>query len=157
IRARGSSCGITGWCPRPMTAASRCCWSKRVKQPPARARRSTGAIVGIAASAIAGALLVDAPMLQHRVAALSQSVSDEPYTPARLRGGDLPSTPVQAVGPGQVYLELAVTSAGAVSAVKTLRATPPFTEPLAAAVAAWRFRPAEEEMSAPDPEGSAPP
>lgn len=86
--------------------------------------------------------------------AVVRAADAEPYRAARLRTGAVPAVPVQAVGAGQVYLDLAVTSGGAVSAVRTLRVTPPFTEPLAAAVAAWRFRPAEEEEPVQKPESA---
>jgi len=68
----------------------------------------------------------------------------DPFTPARYRSGPLPAITVEAVGGGQVFLELTVSSTGTVSAVKPLRSTPPFTGPLTEAVQQWQFRPAEE-------------
>jgi TonB family protein len=65
------------------------------------------------------------------------------FHPARYLGGSLPLVPVQAIGGGEVLLELAVTRAGIVADVKTLRTTPPFTAQFAAAARSWRFRPAE--------------
>lgn len=64
--------------------------------------------------------------------------------PAALQGGPLPSIPVLAVAGGEVFLEVGVDPEGAVNVVTTLRDTPPFTVELAAAVAAWRFAPAED-------------
>lgn len=67
------------------------------------------------------------------------------FVPALFRDGALPQIPIQAIGGGEVRLELTVSSSGAVSAVKTLRATPPFTDAMSNAVRGWLFRPAEEE------------
>ena len=72
------------------------------------------------------------------------------FVPAHYRDGALPQIPVQALGGGEVFLELTVSSTGGVSAVRILRATPPFTETLSQAVRGWRFVPAEEEME-PEP------
>ncbi len=69
--------------------------------------------------------------------------------PAALQSGSLPPVPVMAVAGGEVYLEVAVNREGAVDRVKTLRDTPPFTEGLTAAVAAWRFAPAEDAVVPP--------
>ena len=67
------------------------------------------------------------------------------FVPAQYRDGALPLIPVQAIAGGEVFSELAVSSSGVVSAVRTLRATPPFTDAMSNAVRSWRFRPAEEE------------
>ena len=75
------------------------------------------------------------------------------FVPAHYRDGALPQIPFQALGGGEVFLELTVTSTGGVSAVRILRATPPFTETLSQAVRGWRFVPAEEEM---EPEAARP-
>ena len=56
----------------------------------------------------------------------------------------MPAISIQAVGGGQVFLELAVTKDGIVADVKALRSTPPFTAAFAAAARTWRFRPAEQ-------------
>lgn len=56
--------------------------------------------------------------------------------------------PALAVGGGEVFVEVAVDAAGQVTAVKPLRATPPFTDPVVSAVRAWRFRPAEQNGTA---------
>ncbi len=70
--------------------------------------------------------------------------------PAALQGGPLPGIPVLAVAGGEVFLEVTVDRQGEVEAVKALRDTPPFTGELAAAVAGWRFAPAED-VAAPLP------
>lgn len=67
--------------------------------------------------------------------------------PASLQGGPLPPIPVMAVAGGEVFLEVAVGSDGAVSGVTPFRHTPPFTEALTAAVKAWRFEPAEDAVA----------
>jgi TonB family protein len=71
----------------------------------------------------------------------------DPVAPARYLSGAVPSTPVRAIGGGQVFLELSVNSRGGVDAVAPLRTTPPFTEPLVGSVGAWRFQPAVELTS----------
>jgi TonB family protein len=65
------------------------------------------------------------------------------FHPAQYIAGPLPPVPVQALGGGEVLLELVVTDAGTVADVKTLRTTPPFTAQFVAAARSWRFRPAE--------------
>ncbi len=75
------------------------------------------------------------------VAALA--AADVP-TPARYRDGMLPKLPTEALGGGQVFVELAVSDSGAVDRVTPLRTTPPFTEPMIEAIRDWRFLPAEE-------------
>ncbi|MBI3490934.1 MAG: energy transducer TonB [Acidobacteria bacterium] len=72
------------------------------------------------------------------------------FVPAQYRDGALPPIPILAIGGGEVFLELTVSSNGVVSAVRTLRATPPFTDAMSNTVRGWQFRPAEEEME-PEP------
>jgi TonB family protein len=72
------------------------------------------------------------------------------FHPAEFRGGALPTISIQAVGGGQVFLELAVAKDGTVADVKPLRATPPFTPAFIAAARSWRFRPAEQLTEFPD-------
>lgn len=67
-------------------------------------------------------------------------------TPAALQRGGVPIIPVMAVSGGEVALEVDVTRDGAVSAVKPLRATPPFTDAVAQAVRGWTFSPAEDAV-----------
>lgn len=66
--------------------------------------------------------------------------------PARYLDGALPSIPVQAVGGGEVLLELAVDNRGHVGSSRTLRATPPFTDGLSQVVRGWQFAPAESDL-----------
>ena len=72
------------------------------------------------------------------------------FVPSHYREGALPQIPFQAVGGGEVFLELSVGSSGVVSAVRMLRTTPPFTDLMSQAVRGWRFVPAEEEIE-PEP------
>src|SRR6478609_6563221 len=71
-------------------------------------------------------------------------MAPEQPTPARYVSGELPAIPVQAIGGGQVVVELAVTAAGSVSGATILRATPPFTDAVVGAVQGWRFDPARD-------------
>src|SRR5262249_51428172 len=66
--------------------------------------------------------------------------------PAQDRGGPLPVIPVQAVGGGEVFLEVTVSIGGVVTDIRKLRVTPPYTEVLTDAVGQWQFRPAEEAV-----------
>ncbi len=67
---------------------------------------------------------------------------EEAYTPARLRDGKVPPIPVNAVGGGEVRLELDLSTDGTVTRVIPLRDTPPFTELVTTAVREWKFFPA---------------
>jgi len=69
-------------------------------------------------------------------------VAPETYAPARYRAGTVPGLPAMVVGGGQVILELAIDRGGRVTAVTTLRTTPPFTDLVAGAVRDWQFVPA---------------
>ncbi len=69
------------------------------------------------------------------------------FTPARYLSGPAPTLPILAVGGGEVFLEVALSENGRVSRVTPLRITPPFVDPLLAAVQQWQFRRAEEESS----------
>jgi len=69
---------------------------------------------------------------------------EEAYSPARLRDGKVPPIPVNAVGGGEVRLELDVSSEGSVTRATPLRTTPPFTDLVTAAVREWKFFPARE-------------
>ncbi len=75
--------------------------------------------------------------------ALPMAAPEQP-TPARYVSGELPAVPVQALGGGQVFLELAVTAAGSVGGATILRATPPFTDAVVNAIQGWRFDPARD-------------
>jgi len=83
--------------------------------------------------------------------------AQEAFSPARYLDGPMPVLPVTAVGGGEVLLELSVDVNGHVQGVTPLRATPPFTDLVSAAVRGWRFLPAEvrapEPARADEPEG----
>jgi TonB family protein len=57
----------------------------------------------------------------------------------RLLEGTTPTPPIEAVGGGEVLLEVAVGPAGGVTEVRTLRSTPPFTDALRMTVSGWTF------------------
>jgi TonB family protein len=78
------------------------------------------------------------------ICALLVAAAAEPPAPARYVSGELPAIPVQAIGGGQVFVELAVTAAGSVAGATILRATPPFTDMVVSAVQGWRFDPARD-------------
>lgn len=80
------------------------------------------------------------------VAVIAMAGPEGGFMPAQYRDGALPSIPIQAVGGGEVFVELSVSSSGVVSGVRTLRATPPFTDAVTNAVRGWQFRPAEEDV-----------
>ena len=76
-------------------------------------------------------------------------IQQEPaYSPPRLLQGTPPAIPVDAVGGGEVLVELDVSAGGAVTRARPLRATPPFTEFLLDAVRGWRFAPARALVQA---------
>lgn len=66
------------------------------------------------------------------------------YAPARFQSGAAPAIPADAVGGGEVFVELQVNERGAVTAARPLRTTPPFTEYVIDAVKGWRFTPAHD-------------
>jgi len=71
------------------------------------------------------------------------------YTAARYVAGAIPQNQVMAVGGGQVLLEASVDARGNVVATRSLRTTPPFTEPVRAAVQQWTFDPAMDNVQTP--------
>jgi TonB family protein len=75
-------------------------------------------------------------------AALSLAQVPAVTTAARFRSGTVPELPASVVGGGEVYLEVAVSASGRVTAVTPLRTTPPFTDLVTAAVRDWQFTPA---------------
>jgi len=81
-----------------------------------------------------------APVIACIAAVLIQQ--EPPYSPPRLLQGTAPAIPVDAVGGGQVLVELDVSAGGTVTRARPLRATPPFTEFVLDAVRGWRFTPA---------------
>jgi TonB family protein len=83
-------------------------------------------------------------------AALSSAVvvvtAQNQFVPAaRYRSGPLPSIPFQAVGGGEVLMELSVSSSGMVTAARTLQTTPLFTDAMNEIVLGWQFVPAEAD------------
>lgn len=91
-------------------------------------------IVGLAVM-VSGSLV----LAQAGRVALAQAKLTEP---PRLRKARVPGQPLNPIGGGEVVLELTVTASGAVSGVKRLRTTPPYTDFLADAVATWQSTPA---------------
>ena len=77
--------------------------------------------------------------------------AQEDFVAARYVSGELPATPVLGISGGQVFLEVAVGVDGDVSAVRTLRTTPPYTQAVIEAVRGWQFTPATEAVP-PTPE-----
>jgi TonB family protein len=80
--------------------------------------------------------------------ALAAVMADPPYTPAQLRRGNPPVIPLDAVGGGEVLVEVEVNTRGAVTRAKPLRTTPPFTDVVMDAVRGWQFEPARELVQA---------
>jgi TonB family protein len=77
--------------------------------------------------------------------ALAALMSQEPpYSPPQLRQGTPPAIPIEAIGGGEVLVELDVSETGAVTRARPLRTTPPFTEFVMDAVRGWQFAPARE-------------
>jgi TonB family protein len=68
--------------------------------------------------------------------------AQQSFFSARYISGDLPAPPVLAVSGGEVFLEVLVAADGHVDSIRTLRATPPFTDAMIAAVRGWWFEPA---------------
>jgi TonB family protein len=76
------------------------------------------------------------------VCAVSAIVAAQTFAPPRFRDGAMPALPVNAVGGGDVFVELTIDRSGGVAAATTVRTTPPFTDAVVGAVATWRFSPA---------------
>ncbi len=70
------------------------------------------------------------------------------YIPARLREGRVPPIPVNAVGGGEVRVELDVSSEGVVTRATPIRDTPPFTELVTGATRDWKFFTARKVVDA---------
>ena len=70
--------------------------------------------------------------------------AQEIASPITYRSGPLPPLAAQAVGGGEVFLEVSVNAEGHVAAVTPLRTTPPFTGLVVDAVRAWTFVPGAE-------------
>ncbi len=65
------------------------------------------------------------------------------FAPPALLSGSVPGQPAQALGGGEVLVELTVTNRGAVGAMAVIRSTPPFTALVTEAASGWRFAAAE--------------
>jgi TonB family protein len=74
-------------------------------------------------------------------------------TPARLTSAALPPLPPLVTGGGEVLLEVDVTREGRAGAATVLRATPPFTDLMIAAVRQWMFEPATVVKPPAEPDG----
>jgi TonB family protein len=68
------------------------------------------------------------------------------WAPARYRDGMAPPIQLRALGGGEVLLEATISDSGEIAGIKTLRATPPFTDAVERTVRGWHFSPAEEEV-----------
>jgi TonB family protein len=76
------------------------------------------------------------------------TAQEPPYAPPLLRQGKPPLIPVEAVGGGEVLVELDISEGGGITRARPLRTTPPFTEAVMEAVRGWQFAPAHELGSA---------
>lgn len=76
------------------------------------------------------------------LSASPDAIAGQLPTAPRLREGSLPAQIPNALGGGEVVLELTVDPGGGVTRVDRLRATPPYTDLVADAAAAWKFEPA---------------
>ena len=82
-----------------------------------------------------------------------QQTTADVYAPAKLVEGPMPPGPgdrtptsvqgAMTLGGGEVLLDVTVGPDGHVLQIGKVRVTPPYTDPLIAAVEAWRFMPAE--------------
>jgi TonB family protein len=72
------------------------------------------------------------------------AVAAAAYAPARFRSGSLPGIPFDAVGGGEVFVELDVGQDGRVVGTTPIRTTAPFTEYVLDAVQDWQFTPAKD-------------
>lgn len=79
-----------------------------------------------------------------------------PYSPPQLRQGKPPVIPEEAVGGGEVLVELDVSAGGTVTRAKPLRTTPPFTDVVMTAVRGWQFAPARATVQARGRSSSSP-
>lgn len=84
-------------------------------------------------------------MTRHLVLALASvlAFAQADYSPAMLVGAGAPAQPPDAVGGGEVLAELTVGASGAVTDVRLIRSTPPFTDLVVGAARRWTFTPAE--------------
>jgi len=80
---------------------------------------------------------------------MAVGLSAAAYAPARFRTGTLPGIPFDAVGGGEVFVELEVGPDGHVIAATPVRITAPFTDYLLDAVRDWQFTPAKDGVAVP--------
>src|SRR5262245_2921183 len=83
--------------------------------------------------------------------ALAPQQSSQPaqsFQPPRLLSGTLPVLQANAVGGGQVFVELSVDRDGRVTGAAPLRTTPGLTDIVVRAVSDWQFAPAEDDVPA---------
>ena len=78
------------------------------------------------------------------VLAAALAVAAVAYAPARFRSGSVPGIPFDAVGGGEVFVELDVGQDGRVVGTTPIRTTAPFTEYVLDAVQDWQFTPAKD-------------
>jgi TonB family protein len=95
---------------------------------------------------LSASALVNAVVLATSGGALAawQTGPSSVVAPAVYRGGPAPALPVLALGGGEVFLELTVSDRGAVTSIRQLRVTAPYTALVIDAVRTWQFTPAEE-------------
>jgi TonB family protein len=68
-----------------------------------------------------------------------------PFEPVEVTVTEEAAYPVNAICPGTVVLEVAVSSTGEVEEVKVVKDAPPFTQEALRAIKKWKFRPAKFE------------
>jgi TonB family protein len=86
------------------------------------------------------------------VALAAVAVASQPAL-ARFKAGALPEPPAHNVGGGEVLLEVALDAGGRVTAVRTLRDTPPYTEAMRGSAGSWTFEPARNAQGEGIPSG----
>jgi hypothetical protein len=82
------------------------------------------------------------PQVEHLPFVMSVALAVAGPSAASFKQGILPAPPRLVVGGGEVLLEVTVETSGAVSEIRTLRATAPYTDLLRGAVKNWMFEPA---------------
>src|SRR6185436_13388105 len=82
--------------------------------------------------------------------ALLVAVGQQPaLPPVRLLAGSVTIVPSTAVGGGEAFFEVTLDADGYITGATPFRATPPFTELLAAALREWRFEVARTPAGVP--------
>jgi TonB family protein len=80
---------------------------------------------------------------------MAAGLSAAAYAPARFRTGTLPGIPFDAVGGGEVFVEVEVGQSGRVTGTSPVRITAPFTDYVLDAVRDWQFTPAKDGLAVP--------